>query len=363
MDMGRDAPDWDELFLSAALEPARWSAALQVLADSTGSRRAALAGYDRQFRQIFFVSSDPALQSPDRLGEHEIYSPGINYRVRAGARLSFGEIAHEAHYDSVVDELDSRIYLDLCARDDMPYGCNAGVHRFADVKVGMATLRSQLDGPSTAEQRVVFGRAAKAARRAIAMRQKLGEQQAQLLVDSLDSMQIAAFVIGRGGRVLASSAAAQVYLVQGSFALNDSRLELTACPDYLADALASLLQAGGETHLSLHVKGARGGLFMEAYRLTTRSWTGEFSPKVMLVVRQHPLRAQAAGEMMRAAYQLTAAESDVALALFNGESRTELACRRGVSAETLRSQIKSIYAKTGVDSEAGLMRRFARILG
>lgn len=369
MDMGREAPDWDELFLSAALEPERWPAALQILADSTGSSRAALAGYDRQFRQIFFVSSDPALQSPARLGEHEIYSPDINYRVRAAARLPFGEIAHEADYDRVVDELDSRIYLDFCTRDDLPFGCNAGVHRFADVKVGMATLRRRQDGPTTAAQRRIFGQATAAARRAIMVGQKLGEQQAQLLTESLDSMQIAAFVIGRGGRVLAYSMAAQAYLDRDRFALHDGRIELTTDPDYLADALALLLQPDGGTHIALHVKGAevskgmRDGLFMEAYRLPTRSWTGEFAPKVMLIVRQYPLRVRAAGQMMRAAYRLTVAETDVALALFRGESRAELARRRGVTAETLRSQIKSIYAKTGVESEAALMRQFACILG
>lgn len=59
---------------------------------------------------------------------------------------------------------------------------------------------------------------------------------------------------------------------------------------------------------------------------------------------------------LRERFHLTPSELDIARALCRGEGRAEIASRRGVSSETLRGQIKSIYAKTGVDSEASLMR-------
>ena len=49
--------------------------------------------------------------------------------------------------------------------------------------------------------------------------------------------------------------------------------------------------------------------------------------------------------------------------LFEGKPRRQIAEERGVTAETLRGQIKHIYLKCNVDSEAGLMRLLAPILG
>jgi DNA-binding CsgD family transcriptional regulator len=67
------------------------------------------------------------------------------------------------------------------------------------------------------------------------------------------------------------------------------------------------------------------------------------------------------GEFLRRAFGLTPAEADIALALFSGETRLSIAQRRSVARDTLRGQIKAIYAKTGVSSEAALMRLLASI--
>lgn len=55
-------------------------------------------------------------------------------------------------------------------------------------------------------------------------------------------------------------------------------------------------------------------------------------------------------------YRLSAAEADIALRLFEGKVRPQIAEERQVTAETLRGQIKEIYQKCGIDSEAALIR-------
>jgi DNA-binding CsgD family transcriptional regulator len=66
-------------------------------------------------------------------------------------------------------------------------------------------------------------------------------------------------------------------------------------------------------------------------------------------------------EFLRRSFGLTPAEADITLALFSGETRVSIAERRSVARDTLRGQIKAIYAKTGVSSEAALMRLLASI--
>lgn len=59
---------------------------------------------------------------------------------------------------------------------------------------------------------------------------------------------------------------------------------------------------------------------------------------------------------MLARLALTPAERRVVAAILTGHSVSEIADAAGLSRETIRSQLKSIYAKTGVNTQAGLVR-------
>jgi DNA-binding CsgD family transcriptional regulator len=55
-------------------------------------------------------------------------------------------------------------------------------------------------------------------------------------------------------------------------------------------------------------------------------------------------------------YELTPAESQVAIAIANGISTDQIAIMNNVAISTVRSQLKSIYHKLGVNSQAGLVK-------
>jgi DNA-binding CsgD family transcriptional regulator len=83
---------------------------------------------------------------------------------------------------------------------------------------------------------------------------------------------------------------------------------------------------------------------------------------VMVALRESRLRPGAA-ELLRRAYGLSAAEAAVALALVSGDSPADIADARGVSRETVRNQIKSLFVKMDVDSQIHLIRTAARLTG
>jgi DNA-binding CsgD family transcriptional regulator len=56
------------------------------------------------------------------------------------------------------------------------------------------------------------------------------------------------------------------------------------------------------------------------------------------------------------AFDLTPAEARVALELSAGQTAEQVAAKRGVALDTVRSQIKSLFAKTGVHRQSELMR-------
>ena len=61
-------------------------------------------------------------------------------------------------------------------------------------------------------------------------------------------------------------------------------------------------------------------------------------------------------ETLAALFQLSPAQAEIALALYNGRTPDEIAAERGVRISTLRSHIAEILARTGTESQRELVR-------
>jgi DNA-binding CsgD family transcriptional regulator len=62
-------------------------------------------------------------------------------------------------------------------------------------------------------------------------------------------------------------------------------------------------------------------------------------------------------------FGLTECETVVACMLFDGVRTAEIAERRNVSRETVRTQAKSIYLKFGVGSQVALIAKYSNLRG
>jgi DNA-binding CsgD family transcriptional regulator len=81
----------------------------------------------------------------------------------------------------------------------------------------------------------------------------------------------------------------------------------------------------------------------------------------MLTLRLLVPRARAASQILRQAFGLTPAETQLAQALLAHGSLAVCRHTLGKSHETLRSQLKALFAKTGTRNQAGLLRRLQSI--
>jgi DNA-binding CsgD family transcriptional regulator len=92
-------------------------------------------------------------------------------------------------------------------------------------------------------------------------------------------------------------------------------------------------------------------------RLLTAPETGRTQNAVGVVFIADPEDQHLAmPEMLATLYGLTAAEAELVTLLCQGETLDEAARIRGVSAHTARSQLKSVFSKTGVSRQADLVR-------
>lgn len=75
-----------------------------------------------------------------------------------------------------------------------------------------------------------------------------------------------------------------------------------------------------------------------------------------LVVIMDPQVAHLSRESYQGLFGLTDTETALLFALVNGDNLAQWADRRGVSANTARTHLAAVFAKTGVDSQARLLR-------
>jgi DNA-binding CsgD family transcriptional regulator len=125
-----------------------------------------------------------------------------------------------------------------------------------------------------------------------------------------------------------------------------------------------VLGTESRSHVTLTLGGQpRPRLRVDIFRLPVRDWAMHFAPRAIVIVRDPRKNAQRKVNIIAATFALTPAETEVALALCDGLPRTQIAAQRGVSLETLRTQIRSIYSKTGCSRESELVLMLRALLG
>lgn len=86
-----------------------------------------------------------------------------------------------------------------------------------------------------------------------------------------------------------------------------------------------------------------------------------FEPRAIVVLRGAEQNRAELEPILVRAFGLTPAEAQVAACLASGEPRETIAAERGASLQTVRSQIKSIFAKLNVTRERELVSLLAKI--
>lgn len=357
-------------FLAAAVEPERWLGALADAAATTRSDHAQIIGFGPDYGVTFnFVSGiDAAVLRAFETIDHG--SPLVNYRVAASLSARAGAVVHESHYTAARGALVTDAYLDLVHDADIPHGCQADLRRDEHNLLGFALLRSERNGPTNAAVRADFAELRDYAVGAAALQVALEQEGHRLIAGSFDAMGIACFVLDARLRVRARTANADELLCKGVVRLIDGRVALPVAQEQRRLTAAMIALAEGRS-LAGHIVvpdgdtwDVGGGVMtLKLHRLPTREWSMGFAPAAILVVKRslHPGAIDVG--VLRDTYRLTAAEAAIALALLAGRPRAEICVARGITRETLRTHLRTLFAKLGVNREADAIHLLHAIWG
>lgn len=356
-------------FAAVAFDPDSWVDALHAMAEATGSARGQLIGLGGPHAVPFnWVTGFPQ----DALREFVAIdggNPAINPRVAADVAHPHAEILFETHYDAATACLKSDVYAEFSDRHDIPYGCQTRLLGDNDNMVGLAVLRTRADGRTREADRAAFARIVPHVRAAVRLQLALEGEGARIIAGTLEAMSAAAFLCDEQGRVVDRTPAADALLRDGRLRLS-GRAIASPVDGETARLIHAIRAAAGPADgypplpARIILRGYPGAppLWAEVSRLPRHRMALGRGACALVIVRGHALdRVRLLGELRRS-YDLSAAEADVALRLAGAENREEIAAARHVSLETVRAQIKALFAKMGVNREAELVALLAPML-
>ena len=357
-----------DAFTAAALGTQGWRPALAALAAATGSRASQLIALNANgdVALNLFTGLDPRIHE-DYLARGRA-DPEINPRVRAAVS---GALLHALSEQDFItpDERDrSAHYREFARAWDIPWSALAPVLRDNGSNVVLAVFRSARDGHIDPEQKALFQLLVPHVHGALKLERALQKQGAMLAAGMFESLAMAAFVCDAHGTVLGLTPAAEALVHRGDvLTLRGGLLQPRAlgAMEHLRKAIAGAAEATDSLRPRAVMLPRRQGdpaaLVVDVFSFPQRALGLPATPRVLVVARGTSRRRQESAALLRAAYGLSEAETEVAFMLVDGESIDAIAHARGVGVATVRSQVKGIFGKTGVHRRAELTAHLAAL--
>jgi DNA-binding CsgD family transcriptional regulator len=374
----RDDGRWLALadrFHAAALDGKGWYAALEGLAEATGSVSGELIclGADAAVHLNIMTNTSPELLAAFVAGNGG--DPNINPRVKAGMEARLLDVLAESDFITPAEHERHPHYREFARPFDIPYICLATLDRPRNGLIGLAVTRTEKQGHIDAEQRRVFASIAPHVRAAVRTHIALEGHGDALLAGALEAVSIPAFICDEKGCVRELTPAAEAIVSSGSgLQLRLGRLSAQSPAETAAlnDAIERAVSALGRSEVArprnstVIVRKSEHDptpLVLEIIALPHHRFGFTFLPRVLVLLRGAGASAADSRRtaILQSVYGMTAAETEIALQLFAGKSPDAIAASRAVSVATVRTQIKSLLSKAGAARQVELVARLGQM--
>lgn len=362
--------DLIDLLNAAPFQADGWLSALSDLARTTGSLGAQLIGFSEKSEPFFNCVAHPEPQGVEDFVRAGGGLASVNPRLHAGLAVPLLETLTDEAILSRAERSRHQFYNDILPLSRTAHFCGTTLIRDTDTMVGLALLRSSTEGEIAEDQHQLFKALAPHVRTAFRTQMLLKEHGTALLAGSLGALNLAVFICDGTGKVEAMTPMAD------NLVSEDGPLQLQG-------GVLSARQGSSQVKLSTHIQAVASGggvagasnneslifrnhdglpLVLDVVRVPALECQLNFQPRALVLVRHHKSDPLLTSRLLMAAWRLTAAEAAVAMLLAEGVSTEAIAARREVSTGTVRMQLKSLYAKVGVHSQAELLARLRVLL-
>jgi DNA-binding CsgD family transcriptional regulator len=343
----------------ASVEPERWPDALHELARSLDS---VCAMFYPEIPSGRLLTVPASRDYGDFL---EDYVKGgwyaNHYRAERGWPQLRGGRPVVIEHDLATDEERKHLrhYNDLYLRWGFPGFAMVGF-RIDGESWSVPLLRSATQGHFTHEESERLAHLGPHFRRMIRLSERLARDRAIAGLDILDAMNGAAILVGRDGHIIAMNRSAERILGNGlvlHHGLLDADDEAARVKLYALIASMRIAQSPADRPGDPVVirRPDMRPLVVEAFPAQGRLSDVFGSLGTLLLVTDLDARCGPNAEALRSALGLTPAEARLTARLCHGEDLATAAYSLRISIHTARSQLKSVFAKTGTSRQAELV--------
>lgn len=353
--------DLIDALYSASTDPKRWPLFMDRVSHWFAGQAAMFVVDRANGPSVRFLGGN---LDPERMRSHDDYYGGrCPWPARLGAGGSVVDVSERLY---PVDELVRTEYYNDWLR---PQGQHhwLGIHpdkgeRTLHLGIGRAEKRGTFGG---VEARFFLELAPHLTRAIdIARRLDLLDKQTGATAAVLDGLKAGVLLVGANGAIAYANAVAERLLSAGDgIAARNGRVRATAgsADPMLRAAIAGatspgLDRAGATLSLPRAEADSPLSLLVSPLHERDRPLVGT-GPLAMLLIGVPELDAGLSEEGLRAVYDLTPAEARLAAALCAGQSLTDHAHVTGISINTVKYHLKSIFGKTGDTRQPELIRR------
>jgi DNA-binding CsgD family transcriptional regulator len=354
-----------DLLYSAAADPVLWPDFLATLARRVDATAVGLIGHDPSDRQYTFNAhvGFPA----DGLRLYGEYYGAIDpWYSGGGDQLVAGvvELGSVLCPPSVLEQTE--YYSDYLRHYPYFHQCGVIIDRQEQSRAVLTLMRAREQKDFDDSHLLLLKNLYPHLRRALQVHRKMVDLKllAASAAGVIDSLDVGLIGLDSRGRICLVNQRAEALLTTGEFlVIRNGRLMAT---DPLADAALSELlppRSGGQLKESqgeeIELRSDGRSVYLSVFpflidsRLTARSGT-------IVTITDPAMAPGSRARLLAALFGLTPAEIRVAMMLVGGLDAREIADRSGVSYDTVRFQLKSVYTKLGVSRQAQLVRMISR---
>ncbi len=352
--------------LAAAFDPDRWAGAMHWLTVAGGGWASQLVGWSPQ-RGLVLHKTDGL--SDDLLDGWLAYD-GLDVTKNPRSRLTFApnsfRVYDENDFSSEEERRKSAIYNEFYTPTDSPYVAAAKFDAIGDILIATYGVRSAHQGMADAAAKQAVGALLPHLKAAIRVQETLENRAAELVAGALENLEVSAVLCRADGQVVAATAQAEADLRTGDYLQVRDRV---LCAGVRADdtALHAAIARAGQVirpaQASTVVLNSRDlpPRLAEVAPMPRPNWAMNLGAAVVVALPRP--RGTDPATLIQAAFGLSAAESEIAAALAMGHGVNDIAAQRKTSIATVRTQLKTIFAKTHTASQSELIARIARFIG
>ncbi|MBE9609286.1 helix-turn-helix transcriptional regulator [Chitinilyticum piscinae] len=321
-----------------------------------------LMGMNRLNQQV--VYNGCTIDRPKLVEDYQSYFHAIDPRRSYTARQSAGQLLFCADvFDNNFVRHDA-FYQEFLSANDLLRVAGGCIYRDAQTEFYLAHNTDGRKAEFSAQQRQMIGLIFPHFMQSMTLCLKTAQLQQALHAGEYgcSAHQQAAFFINAESRLIYENTEAKRLIDAGhSLILRNGRLDSKGKPGMLAGKITAAQQLGRPQYLKLAVEPALYITIIPLHNAHTLTWLAGHSPSLIVLANHALMDGRNDNQRLQNWFSLTDSEVKLAKMLLAGHAPQTIAELNGVAISTIRTQIRSLLGKTGMQSLQDLLRLLARL--